>query len=346
MRTRWIWALIFVTAVAGATIAGSAKKYQAELERPIELGVSGGNADSDYCFAGTLGCLVEDSSGTYYILSNNHVFSRDINDAVTGDLGDRVTQPATLDNGCTRDWSDVVARVSDWKAIDFSVGGTNVIDAAIAKIVVGTVDTDGTILGIGSPSATPATASVGLAVKKAGRTTGKTKGTVEFTGVTITVDYGSGRLATFTDQIAVGGGFSRAGDSGSLILTSDGDPLALLFAGSSTHTFANPIQAVLTEFGVTVVGKDTAGDNGKGGGKDKDNPGQGKKPNAADVKEKNSKALLAISGVRGHGLGKRGGKDVIAVFVDRDDAALRSKLPKSLDGIDVEVVVTGNVTAY
>ena len=66
----------------------------------------------------------------------------------------------------------------------------------------------------------------------------------------------------------------------------------------------------------------------------------------APLKEKNSKALRAISGVRGHGVGKSGGKDVIVVFIDQDSATLRAKLPKSLDGIDVHVRVTGNVTAY
>ena len=61
------------------------------------------------------------------------------------------------------------------------------------------------------------------------------------------------------------GGFSQGGDSGSLIVTYDPDnanekkPVGLLFAGSSTHTIANPIDLVLDRFGVTI-------DDGSGGG--------------------------------------------------------------------------------
>jgi hypothetical protein len=74
--------------------------------------------------------------------------------------------------------------------------------------------------------------------------------------VTIRVQYKSG-VATFSDQIQIGpGGFSAAGDSGSLIVTDNGsaNPVGLLFAGSSTTTFANRIQNVTSALGVTVDG--------------------------------------------------------------------------------------------
>jgi hypothetical protein len=53
---------------------------------------------------------------------------------------------------------------------------------------------------------------------------------------------------TFDNQIAMGDGtFSNNGDSGSLVVTSDtARPVALLYAGSSTTTVANPIQDVLS----------------------------------------------------------------------------------------------------
>ena len=48
--------------------------------------------------------------------------------------------------------------------------------------------------------------------------------------------------------------FSAGGDSGSLIVTNGTQqPTGLLFAGSTTHTIANPIQAVLAALGVTIV---------------------------------------------------------------------------------------------
>jgi hypothetical protein len=52
---------------------------------------------------------------------------------------------------------------------------------------------------------------------------------------------------TFDNQIAMGDGtFSNNGDSGSLVVTSDtARPVALLYAGSTTTTVANPIQDVL-----------------------------------------------------------------------------------------------------
>lgn len=51
-------------------------------------------------------------------------------------------------------------------------------------------------------------------------------------------------------------GFSDGGDSGSLIVSSDGNknPIALLFAGDGTLTYGNRIDLVLDRFGVTMDG--------------------------------------------------------------------------------------------
>lgn len=68
-------------------------------------------------------------------------------------------------------------------------------------------------------------------------------------------------VARFVDQILIGGGgFSAGGDSGSLIvLNAKGanarQPVGLLFAGGSGFTVANPIDAVLDRFGVTIDGQ-------------------------------------------------------------------------------------------
>jgi PKD repeat protein len=69
------------------------------------------------------------------------------------------------------------------------------------------------------------------------------------------------KAATFVDQIGITPGtFSDGGDSGSLIVTDDSNknPVALLFAGSSERTLANPIAYVLNRFNVTI-------DDGSGG---------------------------------------------------------------------------------
>ena len=52
------------------------------------------------------------------------------------------------------------------------------------------------------------------------------------------------------------GSFSDDGDSGSLIVTNDAshNPVGLLFAGSPSYTFANPIGEVLERLSVTIDG--------------------------------------------------------------------------------------------
>jgi len=91
---------------------------------------------------------------------------------------------------------------------------------------------------------------------KYGRTTALTTGVVTGVSVTIRVQYTDG-VATFASQVEIKGNkgsFSRAGDSGSLIVTQPGRvPVALLFAGGQTSTFANPIGAVLGAVGGTIV---------------------------------------------------------------------------------------------
>jgi hypothetical protein len=92
-------------------------------------------------------------------------------------------------------------------------------------------------------------------VQKYGRTTSLTKGRVSALNATVNINYGNG-VARFVGQIIITPGtFSAGGDSGSLIVTNDTSksPVGLLFAGSSSHTIANPIGTVLSSFGTTVV---------------------------------------------------------------------------------------------
>ena len=82
-------------------------------------------------------------------------------------------------------------------------------------------------------------------------------GWVDGINATVMVTYATG-VTRFVGQVLVNGKgtFSRAGDSGSLIVTTAGrQPVALLFAGASNgYTFANPIGAVLKAFNVTIDG--------------------------------------------------------------------------------------------
>jgi hypothetical protein len=79
----------------------------------------------------------------------------------------------------------------------------------------------------------------------------------------VNVNYGTPqnpKYARFVDQILITPGtFSGGGDSGSLVVCDGGaddrKPVGLLFAGSSSYTVANPIDAVLDRFGVAIDGE-------------------------------------------------------------------------------------------
>jgi hypothetical protein len=131
--------------------------------------------------------------------------------------------------------------------------GTNVVDAAIAGTTTALARTE--ILGIGEPTPSYTLPAVGTPVKKAGRTTGLTNGTISTVNLTALVNYGSGcGLYQFTGQLEITPGtFSGAGDSGSSILNSGtNEPVGLLFAGSSASTIANDIRHVYQGLNVFV----------------------------------------------------------------------------------------------
>lgn len=242
----------------GLVLADSGPNHQGELTPPISLGTSGGNVHNvtrRACCSGTLGALVEDTSHTQFILSNNHVLA----DTDTATPGDDISQPGLVDVGCllTAANSHTVAHFSTTKPL-----GTANIDAALAQVVPDKVKTSGEILDVGVPSSTEASPTVDLPVAKSGRTTGLTCATISSISTNAIIQYqrrcGQGRRLRilYSNQVLVNGSaFSAAGDSGSLIVTqADARPVALLFAGSSTTTIANPISDVTEAFHVTIVG--------------------------------------------------------------------------------------------
>jgi len=85
---------------------------------------------------------------------------------------------------------------------------------------------------------------VGQFVRKNGRTTSCTEGTVTAINVTTLVAYDTGcGTATFTNQITVSpmtpsSPFGAAGDSGSPIVDANNNAVALLFAGDATNRTA------------------------------------------------------------------------------------------------------------
>ena len=198
--------------------------------------------------AGTLGCLVR-KGRLLYILSNNHVLANSNN----ASAGDPIVQPGPLDGG--RVPADVIARLSAFVPIQFG-GGVNLVDAAIAQTSPKLVTPINKCFGRIQP--TPVACSRDMLVMKCGRTTQATRGRIVDCNATVRVNYRSAGVALFRNQILivslVASPFSQGGDSGSLILNSRSRrPVGLLFAGSATHTVANPIGAVLSALGVTIV---------------------------------------------------------------------------------------------
>ena len=274
---------VTITAIsqASATATGTAvvtltTQQQQTQSGAIKLGTSGGNLNDTYgnfCCGGTLGALVT-RNGTLYILSNNHVLAKsDTGTTGTGNTGDPIRQPSLIEVECQSSSTHTVASLSEF--FNLQTGPIPKIDAALAQVASGAVDTSGNILLLGStltngvPDPGPPTSGTGLtptqaigaphngAVAKSGRTTGLTCSTIIATNVASSVDYyahcgdtNAAFTVNYTDLVSVNGGdFSYSGDSGSLIVTQDtAEAVALLFAGSDTDTVGNPITDVLPAF--------------------------------------------------------------------------------------------------
>src|SRR6058998_1798461 len=235
-----------------------------QRQRPAPSGFSVGHPAIT---AGTIGARVRDALGRVYILSNNHVLANS-NGAT---IGDAEYQPGPFDGGTA---ADQIATLTDFQTINFT-GADNTIDAAIALSSTSLLDNaTPSDDAYGMPNATiygdangdglfdDPNALLGLNVQKYGRTTRLTHGQITGVNATVTVCYAASGLtctksARYVDQFIIEPGtFSGGGDSGSLIVTDDGNlnPVALLFAGSSTVTIANRIDLVLNRFGVTIDG--------------------------------------------------------------------------------------------
>ena len=334
--------------------------------RNLHLGVSGGNvndATRRFCCSGTLGALVTDGINQY-ILSNNHVLGRG-DQAVAGE---DVSQPGLIDSNCA-----IATVVADYTGA--APLGSNV-DAAVAQLRPAQMDPTGFIEDIGVPSSTVVNPSVGLGVAKSGRTTGFTTGTIASINTSVSVQYtkdcgGNKRfVVSYTNQVVINSStFSAGGDSGSLIVTNNAshNPVALLFAGSSTTTIGNPVGEVLTKLGTALgrtfsfgIGGGAAptalgGDMG-GGGRKPFTPGladlmpqlpQQAADRALAVLEVHRANLMFTPGVMGAGIGasnRADGEAAIVLYVNKNSGN-RPNLPDSIDGIPVTVVLTDEFIA-
>ncbi len=249
--------------------------------RPAYPGVSIGH----YAItAGTLGAIVKSKkSGDYLILSNNHVLAN-VSNGKDGRAkqGDIILQPGPADGG-NKD-SDIIAYLDNFVPLisevetpqcnianaaallgnvfirrvrpnykmvfERATAGLNRVDAAVAKpinkrVINNEIPKIGKIKGA-------AEANIKDKIKKMGRTSGLTTGTVDGLDVTIEVAMSDGIKSIFENQI-VSDLKSLPGDSGSIVLNNNNEAVGLLFAGSSSRTVINPINSVLEELDIELV---------------------------------------------------------------------------------------------
>lgn len=222
--------------------------------------------------AGTLGMIVR-RDNIPYILSNNHILANS-NEAYTGD---ECWQPSRLDGGSS---ADTIGHLSDFAKIEFEgdestcpiarlwatifnlsaklfhrksrqspiVSAINKVDCAIARPLLDE-DIAEEILEIGKPAGFNfSEVKSGDAVKKSGRTSGVTRGTVIGSTGIAKVNYGD-RVAVFEDQIFTTA-IAQGGDSGSVVLNEKNEVIGLLFAGSDSLTIVNKIANVVDALGL------------------------------------------------------------------------------------------------
>jgi len=210
--------------------------------------------------AGTIGALIE-RGGALYVLSNNHVLAAGNQVPV----GMPILAPSSIDSGPGRRAPLEIARHSE--ICELRSGDPTLVvvgreDVALARV------TDPTLVsswqgddaeGFDSPS-TIASPVAGMRVKKVGRTTGLTQGTVEsLVNNPFVIPYVLRLFRApvwFRDMWTVrdihGDHFALPGDSGSLVVTDDGQAaVGLIFAvgPGSEYGIMIPMTHISTLFG-------------------------------------------------------------------------------------------------
>jgi hypothetical protein len=219
--------------------------------RPLVGGTSvSALAGQVYIYAGTLGMVTYDDK----ILSNTHVIAMNPDNNAFLAPGTAIVQPGTLDGGTS---SDQVGALESYIPITFSPGGSpvpNYADAAIASIDPGVGGLSGWQFGETGDHQISGTTTVaeGDTVRKSGRTTGITEGTVSYTNANVWVDYGEPLDAYFVDQIAVQQPFSDSGDSGAAV-DKDGSFVGLVFAGGIDYSIVCKASYIVDELGISVA---------------------------------------------------------------------------------------------
>jgi hypothetical protein len=202
-------------------------------QRPCPGGYSIGHS----CVTeGTFGGMARIGNVWGYILSNNHVLAAEN----SGVVGDAIYQPAVHDGGAS---VDTIGHLDRWVPVNVT-GANNEVDCAFA-LALDPWNQNATrhVEGIGTPAAV-ADATVGQAVRKSGRTTEVTTGTIVSDNATVRLSYGGGQ-AVSVNQLQYTR-MTQGGDSGSLVWDQGSlTVVGLHFAGSSSVSYGNKINRVL-----------------------------------------------------------------------------------------------------
>ncbi|HXM59921.1 MAG TPA: hypothetical protein VN950_03625 [Terriglobales bacterium] len=321
-----------------------------------QFGASGFNnagCSPTSCQAGTLGALAL-ISGNNYVLSNDHVLGGPISSTQnTATSTNEVWEPSNLDFLC-----ETPPSVGNFFAAPTLSKG---VDAALATLTSGQINTTGQIYNIGIPSGT-GSPSVGEHVAKQGRSSALTCGTVQTTKmkvVSIMYDVCGNKNKTFTvpftDQIWItssdsGYPFLIPGDSGSLLVDAGtAKAIGLLFASSAKTgiAYANPIKAVMHELSVvtgefvTLAVSSAHVVAGCHFSKPQVLLARAEEERADVVKQRYEAAILQDPAVIGVGVGAEGSdpsKPSIVVLVERN--RYHQPIPTILDGIPVRMIPT------
>lgn len=375
--TRLLMACMAALAV-GSSHAAEELDHRGLQSWPISLGTSGGNIDSvseSFCCSGTLGALLQDQEGFQYILGSA-ILAR----ANFGQIGDEITQPGTRDYICVPSEFTVVANLAAFVPFKYHTSKKNVplneVSAAIALVHPGAVWSDGRILGIGPVNPLIAAPSVGLRVKKSGRNTGLTFGTIKAINVTVDADAapvacaGSGPLKhRMVNQFKIGpDGFAvMTADSGALVVTDEPGlprPVGIVWAHSPSVTLACRIDRALpllsehlgSALSFPPVSSSSAPSDASinrhmtvESDLETLAPGdplrQRKIDRARAVQERHGEALFDVPEVVGHGVGlTEDGEPVLEVYLRTENARSRGRIPAALENVPTRILVTGPFT--
>lgn len=318
-----------------------------------QFGTSGFNnagCNPTVCQAGTLGALAL-VSGNNYVLSNDHVLGGPISSSQnTATSTNEVWEPSNRDFLC-----ETPPSVGNF----FAAPTLNKnVDAALATLTPGQINTSGQIYNIGIPSGT-GSPSVGERVAKQGRSSALTCGTVQSTKMKVSITYhvcGNNKKSftvPFIDQIWITSAdssypFLLPGDSGSLLVDAGtANAVGLLFASNkeTEAAYANPIKAVMHDLS-SVTGESVTLATGSAhavAGCHFSKPqvilAREEEERADVIKRRYEVAILQDPAVIGVGVGaeeSHPSKPSILVLVERD--RYHQPIPAILDEVPVRII--------